>query len=250
MIDEADLARIRDAADLVEIASEHVQLKRVGRQWSGICPFHDERSPSLSINGPKGLWWCFGCNQGGDTIEFVRRIHHLDFVEAVDWLARRTGITLTRTTGEQRRSDARASLTAATAEAAAWYHHQLLHSPAADAARSYLAGRGLTAELLETFELGWAPAGWDELTQHLGMPTSVLIAAGVAKKNQAGRIQDVFRSRITFPIRNLAGDVLGFGARLLPGADGPKYINSPDGALYQKRHALSDSTSPRPASCL
>ena len=237
MIDDADIARVREAADLVAIAGEHVQIHRAGRQWKAQCPFHDERTPSLSINAEEGLWWCFGCNQGGDTIEFVRRIHHLDFVEAVEWLAGRFGVELSRRPSRAS-SDTRGRLTAITSAASAWYHEQLLTSSEAADARRYLADRGIAGELLELYELGWAPAGWDNLTTTLSLTRDVAIAAGVAKTNRAGRLQDVFRSRIVFPIRDLAGDVIGFGARALPGADGPKYLNSPDGRLYQKRRAL------------
>ena len=237
MIDPADVARVRETADLVEIAGEHVQLKRSGRQWMAICPFHEERSPSLSVNGEEGVWYCFGCQEGGDTIDWVRRIHHLDFVEAIEWLAARTGLTLTRTTSSVQRTR-RSTLTGLTSQAARWYHAQLLTSSDATEARDYLADRGFAGEVLEEFQLGWAPAGWDELIKHLGAGEADTTAAGLARTNRAGRLQDVFRSRIVFPIRDVAGDVIGFGGRLLPGADGPKYINSSDGPLYRKRQAL------------
>ena len=237
VISAVDLARVRAAADLVAIAGEHTQLKRVGRQWMATCPFHEEPTPSLSINAEEGLWWCFGCQQGGDAITFVQRIHHLEFVDAVEWLAARAGITLAPQSGEAN-PGAKTRLVAITRQAAEWYHGQLLNNAEAQPARDYLAGRGVTRELLEDYQVGWAPAGWDELVRTLNVPAEVAIAAGVAKTNRAGRLQDMFRSRITFPIHDVAGDVIGFGARRLADGEGPKYLNSPDSALYEKSRAL------------
>ena len=237
MISAVDLARVRAAADLVAIAGEHTQLKRVGRQWMTTCPFHEERTPSLSINAEEGLWWCFGCQQGGDAITFVQRIHHFEFVDAVEWLAARAGITLAPQSGEANRG-AKTQLVAITGQAAEWYHRQLLNNTEAQPARDYLAGRGVNRELLEDYQVGWAPAGWDELVRTLNVPAEVAIAAGVAKTNRAGRLQDMFRGRITFPIHDVAGNVIGFGARLLADGEGPKYLNSPDSTLYEKSRAL------------
>jgi DNA primase len=237
VIPDVELARVRESADLVAIAGEHTPLKRVGRQWMAQCPFHDERTASLSINGEDGVWWCFGCQQGGDTIDFVQRIHHLDFIEAVEWLAARSGITLSRQPG-QPTTDTKTRLVAITNEAATWYHRRLLDSDEARPALDYLTARGVTRALLEEFQVGWAPAGWDELVRSLEIPGEVAIAAGVAKTNRAGRLQDMFRSRITFPIRDVAGNVIGFGARRLPDGAGPKYLNSPDTSLYHKSRAL------------
>ena len=147
MISAVDLARVRAAADLVAIAGEHTQLKRVGRQWMATCPFHKEPTPSLSINAEEGLWWCFGCQQGGDAITFVQRIHHFEFVDAVEWLAARAGITLAPQPGEANHG-AKTQLVAITGQAAEWYHGQLLDNAEAQPARDYLAGRGVTRELL------------------------------------------------------------------------------------------------------
>ena len=237
MISAVDLARVRVAADLVAIAGEHTRLKRVGRQWMATCPFHEEPTSSLSINAEEGLWWCFGCGQGGDAITFVQRIHHLEFVDAVEWLAARAGITLAPQPG-QANPGAKTRLVAITRQAAEWYHSQLLNNAEAQPARDYLAGRGVTRELLEDYQVGWAPAGWDNLVRTLNVPAEVAIAAGVAKTNRAGRLQDMFRSRITFPIHDVAGDVIGFGARLLADGEGPKYLNSPDSTLYEKSRTL------------
>ena len=237
MISAVDLARVRAAADLVAIAGEHTQLKRVGRQWMATCPFHEERTPLLSINAEEGLWWCFGCQQGGDAITFVQRIHHLEFVDAVEWLAARAGITLSPQSGEAN-PGSKTQLVAITRQAAEWYHGQLLNNAEAQPARDYLAGRGVTQELLEDYQVGWAPAGWDNLVRTLNVPAEVAIAAGVAKTNRAGRLQDMFRGRITFPIHDVAGNVIGFGARLLADGEGPKYLNSPDSTLYEKSRAL------------
>lgn len=238
IVDE-DIARVREASDIVAVVSEHVQLKRVGRRWAGLCPFHAEKSPSFSVNAEQGLYYCFGCGAKGDVITFVREIDHLDFAAAVERLASMAGMTLRYTDardGENRKR--RNVLVEAVAAAAAWYHERLVSSSDAAAARKYLRGRGFSGDEVRHYQLGWAPEGWDTLVRELGVGRDALVEAGLAFVNQRGRLTDSFRGRVLFPIFNPAGDPVAFGGRLLPGADGPKYKNSTGSPIYDKSRVL------------
>jgi len=165
ILDE-DVARVRAETDFVQLASEHVALKKVGRRWTGLCPFHAEKSPSFTLNAEEGLWYCFGCGAKGDVITFIRDVEHLDFVEAVERLAARANIQL-------RYDDAAASkdrqrrgkLLDAMEKAVEWYHQRLLSSPDAGQARNYLRSRGYDGDVVREFKIGWAPEGWDELAR-------------------------------------------------------------------------------------
>ena len=236
---EEDVARVRAATDFVEIASEHVALKRVGRQWVGLCPFHDEKSPSFSINAEQGVYFCFGCQAGGDVITFVRELEHLGFAETVERLAGRAGIDLhyddAREHHDRQRRD---RLADAVARAVAWYHQRLLTAGDAAPARAYLRSRGYTGELVRRFQLGWAPDEWDALARELRLPDDVLTDSGLGFVNRRQRQQDDFRARVLFPIFDPSGRPVAFGGRALPGADGPKYKNSRDSALYAKSRIL------------
>ena len=238
ILDE-DVTRVRDATDIVGLISQYTQLKRVGQRWSGLCPFHAEKSPSFSVNDTDGLYHCFGCKASGDVITFVREIEHLDFPGAVEFLAGRSGITLRysdRDEGEGRRRQAR--LLDLVERAATWYHDSLRNSPDAGAARSYLRGRGFDRDEVERYRLGWAPDDWDRLARHLRTTPEDLEAAGLGFTNRAGRQQDFFRGRILFPITDERGRTIGFGGRKLPDAEGAKYQNSRDNVLYNKSKAL------------
>ncbi|MDA8071468.1 MAG: DNA primase [Actinomycetota bacterium] len=239
-ISDDDVARVRAATDVVALVGEHAALRRQGRRWVGLCPFHQEKSPSFSVNAEEGLYYCFGCQRSGDVITFVRDVEHVDFVEAVRRLADRAGITITEdesATAERRR---RAPLYEALERAVAWYHERLLRGDDAGAARQYLRSRGFTGELVRQFRLGWAPDAWDELARALQLPAGVLEGAGLGFVNRAGRLQDAFRARLLFPICDPSGRPIALGGRVLPGAEqsGPKYKNSPDGPLYAKRRVL------------
>lgn len=230
---------MREATDIVAVISQYTQLKRVGQRWSGLCPFHAEKTPSFSVNAEEGFYHCFGCKASGDAITFLREKEQLDFVGAVEALASRAGITLRyteRDEGEGRRRQTR--LFEVTESAAAWYHERLKSSPDAAAARKYLRGRGFDAEEVARFRIGWAPDGWDLMTRSLRIPLADLEATGLGFKNKAGRLQDFFRARILFPIMDERGRVVGFGGRKLPDADGPKYQNSRDNELYNKSKVL------------
>lgn len=238
IVDE-DIGRVREATDIVAVISQYTQLKRVGQRWSGLCPFHAEKTPSFSVNSEEGFYHCFGCKASGDAITFLREKEGLDFVGAVESLATRAGITLRyteRDEGEGRKRQAR--LFEVTEAAAGWYHERLRTSPDAAVARKYLRGRGFDADEVARYRIGWAPDGWDLMTRSLRIPLADLEATGLGFKNKAGRLQDFFRARILFPIMDERGRVVGFGGRKLPDADGPKYQNSRDNELYNKSKVL------------
>ncbi|MBU3700554.1 MAG: DNA primase [Acidimicrobiia bacterium] len=238
-IRDEDIATVRNATDIVAVVSEHVQLKRVGRRWQGLCPFHQEKSGSFSVNGEEKLYYCFGCGAKGDVITFVREVEHLDFVGAVEKLAVKAGITLQYTDEVQNEGrKRRGRLLDAVAAAAAWYHERLLSAPDAAAARAYLRSRGLDGDDVRRFGIGWAPEGWDQLARALRVPDDVFVEAGLGFLNRRGRPTDAFRGRIMFPIADPAGAVVGFGGRIMPGVDGAKYKNSVDSAIYSKSRLL------------
>jgi DNA primase len=237
---EEDVARTRANTDFVQIASEHIALRRSGTRWIGLCPFHGEKTPSFSINAEQGLYYCFGCGAKGDVITFVRETEQLDFVEAVEKLAARTGITLHYDDASATREhQQRARLQDALAKAVEWYHERLLTAPDAAAARGYLRSeRGYDGDVVRRYRLGWAPGGWDSMVRALSVPDDVLRQAGLAFVNKLDRLNDSFRGRILFPIFDPGGAPVGFGGRILPGADGPKYKNTADTAVYDKSRVL------------
>ncbi len=236
---EEDIARIREATDFVAIASEHIALKKVGRQYQGLCPFHSEKSPSFSINPEKGVYFCYGCGAKGDVISFVRDLDHLDFAGAVEKLASKTGITL-RYDNESNNKDRvrKTKLFEAMEQATSWYHDRLLNSADAGQARSYLRSRGYDGDAIRRFRIGWAPDGWDTLVRSLKLPSDVARDTGLGFTNKNGKVNDFFQSRILFPIFDSSGNSIAFGGRKLPTADGPKYKNSSETKLYSKSKTL------------
>jgi DNA primase len=245
-ISDEDVARVRAATDIVALIGEHAALKRQGRRWVGLCPFHQEKSPSFSVNAEEGLYYCFGCQQSGDAISFVREMEAVDFVEAVRRLADRAGITITEDPGASAEHKRRAPLYAALDAAVSWYHEQLLSSPAAGAARDYLRSRGYDGVVVRSFRLGWAPDDWDALARHLRLSDSILTDSGLGFVNRRGRQQDAFRARVIFPIFDPSGKAVALGGRILPPAPGaplpeipaPKYKNSQESPIYSKRRTL------------
>ena len=238
-IQDDDIASVRAATDIVAVVSEHVALKRVGRRWVGLCPFHSEKSGSFSVNAEEKLYYCFGCGAKGDVITFVREVEHLDFVGAVEKLAAKAGLTLRYTDeGQSEGRKRRAKLLDAVARAATWYHERLLSAPDAAAARSYLRSRGLDGDDVRAHTIGWAPDAWDELARALRLPNDVFVDAGLGFLNSRGRPTDAFRGRILFPIFDVSGAPVGFGGRILPGHEGAKYKNSVDSAIYNKSRLL------------
>jgi DNA primase len=242
-INDDDVAAVRAASDIVQIVSEYTPLRRVGRQWTGLCPFHSEKTPSFSVNPNDNVFYCFGCQAKGDVIAFVMEKEALDFPGAVERLATKAGISLRytdRSEGEGRRKRARYIET--MARAVEWYHERLLSSPDAGAARSYLRARGLGGDVVREFRLGWAPDAWDELTRGLRLDRELAEGTGLARLNSRGRLNDHFRARIMFPIGDDRGDPISFGGRILPGGEGPgnqgKYKNTTETPLYNKSKVL------------
>ena len=239
-IADDDLERLRATVSIVDVVGQHVALKRVGRNWVGLCPFHGERSPSFNVREEMGRYKCFGCSASGDAIRFVQEIEHVDFVTAVETLAAKVGIQLTYTTGnESRERRHRKRLVEAMKDAVEWYHQRLLTAPDARPARDYLRRRGLAGDVARTFKLGWAPDDWDRLSVDLGASAEVLRETGLAFTNRAGRLQDAFRARVMFPIYTENGEPVAFGGRILPGSSDPaKYKNSSETPIYAKSKTL------------
>lgn len=238
IVDE-DVVRVREAADIVQVISAHTQLKRVGRSWSGLCPFHGEKSPSFSVNQEKGVFYCFGCQAKGDVITFVRDIDHLDFQGAVEQLASKFGIAVRYTDRQEgERREKRSHLRDAMVDAVEWYHQRLLTAPDAGAARRYLRDRGFDGDTVRRYRVGWAPDDWVQLVRGLKHPPKVMRDAGLGRESKRGGTNDFFRARILFPIFDPQGDPIGFGGRMLPGGRPPKYQNTPETALYRKSKVL------------
>ena len=238
-IHDDDLQRVKIETDLAGVVSQYVALRKVGRRFSGLCPFHNEKTPSFSVNAEEGFFYCFGCQKSGDAITFVREIEHLDFVGAVEWLANRLGIALRYTDasdGATRKE--RKELGDLLEKAAEFYHQTLRSGRAAGKVRSYLRSRGFDSETVEQFRIGYAPNQWDALASHLGVATSKLEAAGLGRQGQRGGPIDFFRDRIMFPVFDTNGVVVGFGGRMLPDGQQPKYKNTPQTRLYDKSKVL------------
>jgi DNA primase len=241
-ISDRDIAAIREKARIEDVVGDYVQLKRAGADsLKGLCPFHDEKSPSFHVRPNHGQFHCFGCAEGGDVYAFIQKIEHVGFVEAVELLADRVGHTITYTgaaaTNVQRDRGSRSRLIAANAEAAAFYA-QALESDEAAPAREYLTERNFDGEAARRFGCGFAPSGWDSLTKHLqrkGFEFKELETAGLSRQGRRGPM-DRFHRRLLWPIRTSAGEVIGFGARRLFDDDPmeAKYINTPETSLYKK----------------
>ncbi|HOC42611.1 MAG TPA: DNA primase [Thermoanaerobaculales bacterium] len=234
------VARVREAADIVEVVGEQVRLRRRGRTLEGLCPFHEEKTPSFSVDPDKGLYYCFGCHQGGDIFKFVMQTARLSFAEAVEQLARRYGVKLPPRSpdGERRRQESD-RLRTLLEEAQAFFVARLAGTDGA-AARRELERRGFGPATWPEFGFGWAPDDWRQLTDELGRrhPAGTLIAAGLAvQPDSRSSPYDRFRKRITFPIRSVDGRLIAFGGRIL-GEGEPKYLNSPENPLFQKRSTL------------
>ncbi len=246
-IKDEDVAYIRDRAPIDEIVGDFVQLKNAGGgQKKGLCPFHDEKSPSFHVTPSKGYFHCFGCQVGGDVIAFLMKIDHLSFTEAVERLAERIGYTLRyeeSKTGRSAPTGQRSRLIAANALAARFYQDQLNQSPQAQVGRELLTKRGFDKDACASFEVGYAPDEWDALTKYMrgqGFTIDELELAGISKMGQRGPI-DRFRNRLMWPIRDISGDVVGFGARKLASDEvdsGPKYLNTPETPIYKKSQVL------------
>jgi DNA primase len=239
-ISDEDIERIRSTVSIVDVVGQHVQLRRQGRNWVGLCPFHGEKTPSFNVRAETGRYKCFGCDASGDIFTFVQEIQTVDFVGAVETLAAMAGIQLTyTTTGQSRDRARRARLVEAMDAAVEWYHQRLLTSPDARGARDYLRSRGITGELARTYRLGWAPDDWDALSRGSGIDTGLLKEVGLTFVNRRERVQDALRARVLFPILSDNGEAVAIGGRILPGSTDPaKYKNSPETPIYTKSKTL------------
>jgi DNA primase len=234
--------RVKEAVDMVEVVGARTDLRRVGTRWTGLCPFHDERTPSFSVNAEHKLYHCFGCSESGDAIKFVMETEGLDFVGALEALAERYNIELQRENEDpeaEKRRMRRERLLKLVDRTATYYTRVLWESPEAEAARAYLAGRGLGEEVLREFRVGYSPSAWDRVVSAAlrdGYQVQEVIAAGLAQQSR-GRsgVIDRFRGRIMFPLADARGRVLGFGARKMADDDqGPKYLNTSENELFHK----------------
>lgn len=247
-IPEDIIQAVNEAVDIRQVVGEFVPLRKRGRHWVGLCPFHADKDPSFSINEDKQIFYCFGCGEGGDAIKFLMKIQGLSFVETVKNLASRYGITIPErplTSGERKKLELKEELIRINEEAAAFFAENLLRSRNAREARDYLDRRGINSKITGDFRLGWAPDRWDSLIRHLGkrgMNATLAETAGLVLARHSGKGHyDRFRGRIIFPIRDWIGSTVAFGARILPGDeknDQPKYINSPETPVYNKRKIL------------
>jgi DNA primase len=243
-INDDDVKAVRDAVPIDAVVSEYLQLRSAGGgNLKGLCPFHDEKSPSFQVSPSKGLFHCFGCQEGGDTIAFVMKIDHLSFSETVERLAAQAGITLRYEDGGYNPAGQRGERTRLVEahKMAAEFYAEQLSGAEAETGRKFLAERGFDQAAAEHFGVGYSPVGWDHLTRYLrgkGFTDRELLLSGLSQDGRRGPI-DRFRGRLMWPIRDISGEVVGFGARKLRDDDnGPKYLNTPETAIYKKSQVL------------
>ncbi len=233
---------LKRQADIVRVVQDYVALKKKGANWMACCPFHQEKTPSFSVNPSKGIFYCFGCSQGGDSIKFVMEMEHVTFPEAVKIVAEKTGVPVPQLVDDQkfeaRRRDAD-EIVELNTWALEWWEAQLQEA-SAKAAREYIESRGITEETRKTFRLGFAPDSWDALSSHLkrkGATQAQIERSGLVVKKDSGGFYDRFRGRVIFPVLDAQWRPVAFGARVMPGGGEPKYLNSPETAAYTKgRH--------------
>lgn len=245
-IPESKLAEVAAAADIVQVISDHVELKKAGKDYRGLCPFHGDKDPSFYVSPQKGIFYCFGCGVGGSVFNFIMKVENTSFVEAVRMVARRYGVPFQLESGGRRDRDGKARLLKALEAAHGYFIAKLrLNRSAAD----YLSSRGVSPQWVERLGLGYAPDSWDGLQDHLRKSEVELqdaVSAGVARPRTSGGYYDHFRSRIMIPIRDLNGQLVAFGGRIF-GEGEPKYLNSPDTALFHKKNLLYGLDSAREA---
>ena len=239
-ISDDDIDRVRATVSIVDVVGQHVQLRRTGRNWVGLCPFHGEKTPSFNVREETGRYKCFGCDASGDVFTFVQQTEHVDFIGAVEFLAAKAGIQLNYTsTGQSKDRARRKRLIEGMETAVEWYHQRLLTAPDARPARDYLRSRGIDGEIARQFRIGWAPDEWDALASQAGVEEKILDDVGLAFRNRRNRMQDALRGRVVFPIMNDGGDPVAVGGRILPGSTDPaKYKNSPETPIYTKSRVL------------
>jgi DNA primase len=236
--------RLRESVDMVDLVGQKTDLRRVGSRWTGLCPFHDERTPSFSVNAEEKLFYCFGCQAKGDAIGFAEQAEGLDFPEAVEMLAERYGVKLERENDDPQAEERRRRkerLHSLLSRAARYYAAYLWDSKEAAPARKYLAERGLEEQVLKEFAVGYAPKAWDRMivgAAQGGFRPEELVSAGLAQRGREGGLYDRFRGRIMFPLADFRGQVLGFGARAMSDGQGPKYLNTSENDVYHKGRQL------------
>ncbi|MDE5413912.1 DNA primase [Alkalihalobacterium chitinilyticum] len=240
-IPEEKVEEVRKSADIVEVINEYVQLKKQGRNYIGLCPFHGEKTPSFSVSPDKQLYHCFGCGAGGNVFSFLMELEGLSFVESVAKLGKKANVELPSISTDQKKSNEQSVIEAAHELAMKFYHHILLKTEMGAPGLNYLEQRGFTKEMLDTFQLGFAPNHWDSLTSLLekrGFNLKALENAGLLSLREFdGKVFDRFRNRIMFPIWDGQGNVIAFGGRIID--DGkPKYLNSPETVLFNKSRTL------------
>jgi DNA primase len=247
MADRSDIDRVREASDIAELVGEVTTVRRAGRTFMAVCPFHEEKTPSMSLDRARGLYHCFGCGKGGDVFSFIQETQGVDFAEALEILARKAGLTITRDPAAAQRRGRQGAAIEALRQAIDIYHRRLKKAPEAGAARSYLRGRGYDVDVIDEWKLGFAGVDWDTLSKELraaGLADNALIDAGLSKRGRHG-LFDFFRGRLMFPIHDLRGDPVGFGGRKIEeiprdNTNNPdaKYVNSPDSVIYHKANLL------------
>jgi DNA primase len=241
LIPDETIERVKASTDIVEVISEHVQMRQAGRNWLGLCPFHNEKSPSFNVNPELQIYHCFGCGVGGDVVKFLQEIDKVSFVEAVTFLAERAGIPVPRRGGSSAEDERNDQLFRANELAAKFFHYMLRQPSGVDALR-YLHQRGLTDTTIDEFRIGYAPTGWTsflEMAGRRGFAGPALEQAGLVAQSSKGRGHyDRFRDRVIFPITNLSSRPIAFGARALRTDDNPKYLNSPETSIYHKSGVL------------
>jgi DNA primase len=241
------IEQVKDRSDIMAIVSERVSLKKAGASWKGLCPFHSEKTPSFQVDPAKQVFYCFGCNEGGDVLKFIMKTEGLSFGEALRDLAGRVGVSLPEPSGDARESRLAERMMAANAEASLWFKSQLAGKEGA-AGREYVAKRKVDPPAAQRFALGYAPGGREGLLRHLtakGFSAEVLEQAGLVMRDASG-FRDRFRDRLIFPITGSSGKIVGFGGRALGDAD-PKYLNSPETPIYHKGRLLYALALARPA---
>ncbi|MFQ6098592.1 MAG: DNA primase, partial [Armatimonadota bacterium] len=236
--DQATKEEIRARIDIVDLISEHVTLKKSGQNYKGLCPFHAEKTPSFNVRRDLGFWKCFGCGESGDVFDFLMRREKLTFREALERLAERAGVRLATTPEAMRRVSQRQALYEVNRRACEHFRRNLRDLPEGERARRYLAQRGFDEAVQEAFGIGFARESWDDLLTTMtrqGTSPSLLATAGLVVPRSGGSgYYDRFRNRITFPIYDVSGRTLGFGARALADDEPAKYINSPETPIFRK----------------
>ena len=238
LIPQSFINDLIDRADIVDVVGSRVTLKKSGKNYSGLCPFHDEKSPSFSVSPDKQFFHCFGCQESGSALTFLMKYERMEFVEAVEALAKDLGLAVPREKSSRNYVEVDQRIFQALEKAERVYKQELRNMPAAV---DYLKGRSLTGVTARDFGIGYAPEGWHCLSEILheeGVSAEVMLKAGLTIKNDSGRVYDRFRHRIMFPIRDVRGRVIGFGGRKLGDEEGPKYLNSPETPVFAKNQEL------------